>query len=82
MDLYQAIILFIGLLNLIAVPFFRSILSRLTSLEKEHQSFQLKVAKEYVTKDDMKEHVSAHLSSIEEKINSLEKLIKQSLSGS
>lgn len=79
MDLYQVILLIVAALNLVAVPFVKSLMTRIDAIEKHNQRFALEVTKEYVTKDDMKEHVSTHLASIEDKINSLESLIKQSL---
>jgi len=79
MEQYQVVVTSIAVINLIAALFIMPLLKRLGVVEKEYQEFKLEVAKEYVTKDDMKEHVSTHLASIENKISSLEKLIKQSL---
>jgi len=79
MDAQTIALAVIGLFQLILIPIGQYFFSRIRANEIEIQNFKLEVTKEYVTKDDMKEHVSTHLANIEEQINSLKTLITESL---
>lgn len=71
MEAYKVAVLVIAGLNAVAVPFIKSLLNRLKEMEKETQEFKLHVAKQYVTKDEMKDR----LERIEKGIDDLKKLL-------
>lgn len=102
------IVIVLALANLIAVPFVKSLLNRIKTLEKKHvifvkdvaeskleitnkhqdfklaildelQKIKLTIAKEYMSKLELKEFLSPHLMNMEEKLNGYEKLLKHLL---
>lgn len=102
------VVVALALANLIAVPFVKSLLERIKTLEKKHvifvkevteskfeitnkhqdfnlaiidelQKIKLIIAKEYMSKAELKEFLSPHLVNMEKKLNGFEKLLRHLL---
>lgn len=61
----------------IIVPYVASLKKDISDHKKEINKFQLDVAKNYVTNNDMKEHVSTHLKSIEDQISTIKSMLSK-----
>ncbi len=73
--IFGAISIALTILAIIVVPYFSSLKDDFVKYQKDSAAFKLEIAKDYVTKDDMKEHVSTKLESIEGQINTIHSLL-------
>lgn len=82
MTTFEILSLLLVAASVIAVPYInglknetKAVKQELTNAKKELTDFKLDVAKNYVTNNDMKEHVSTHLKSIEDQISNIQTML-------
>lgn len=77
---YQLLVIFIAVLNSIAIPFVNSIFTRMKAQELALQEFELEIAKQqYVTKLEMRDYVKAEFKILNEKLADLKEYLKENL---
>ena len=75
MTTFEILSLSLLVLSIIGVPYINGLKNETKAVKKELTAFQLDVAKNYVTNNDMKEHVSTHLKSIEDQISNIQSML-------